>query len=164
MKSRLFVFSLLVLLSLPFEGVAQTHSDHSQGGKVASSGNAPTGGHTMHGNAIMLEEVTESGVKAMVHLMDVSAMMGKMGRKENYHFMIMFTDTATGKGISQGSVALKITGPGQAKAGEPIALMAMDGMFGADVDLTAKGLHKLEVGSKLADGTKRQFTFHYAMK
>jgi len=146
MKRGLIVFSLLVLFSLPFQGTAQAQSGH--------------GGTMMMGDAIMLEEITEAGVNAMVHLIDVA----KSGKKENFHFMIMFSDAATGKPISQGSVALKITGPGQGKAGEPIALMAMDRSFGANVDLTAKGLYKLEVGSKLADGTKRQFVFQYTVE
>ncbi len=150
MKYRWIVFAVLALFSLPLPAMAQTHSGH--------------GGTMTMGNAIMLEEVTEAGVKAMVHLVDVSATMKKMGKKENFHFMIMFSDTATGSAIAKGSVALKITGPGREKAGEPMALMAMDGSFGANVDLTAKGLYSLEVGSKLADGVKRQFKFQYKVQ
>lgn len=150
MKRVSIVFAFIALFALPLQGLAQTQSGH--------------GGTMMMGGAIMLEEVTEAGVKAMVHLMDVGDAMAKMGKKENFHFMIMFSDTATGAVISRGSVALKITGPGQEKAGEPMALMAMDGSFGANVDLTAKGKYILEVGSKLADGTKRQFKFHYTVE
>ncbi|MFH0783579.1 MAG: hypothetical protein V2B20_16720 [Pseudomonadota bacterium] len=150
MKRRLIVFAVLTLFVLSLQGLAQTQP--GQGGTMKM------------GNAIMLEEVTEAGVKAMVHLIDVSAAMEKMGKKENFHFMVMFSDVATGAAISNGSVALKITGPGQEKAGEPIALMAMDGSFGANIDLTAKGLYNLEVGSKLADGTKRQFKFQFTVQ
>jgi hypothetical protein len=162
MQRRLFVFSILVLLALPLQGQAQTHSDHA----AAPPANATTSGHgaMMHGGGIMLEEATDSGVKAMVHLMDTGAMMAKMGKKENYHFMIMFTDLATGKAVSQGSVALKITAPGVDKAGEPLALMAMDGQFGADISLPEKGAYTFEIGSKLADGAKRQFKFQYTVQ
>ena len=158
MKRGLLFFSFLALLALPLAGAAQTHGDH--GAKVAT-GNTATSGHSMHGNQIMLPEVVASGVKAMVHLNDVSAMMAKMGRKENFHLMVGFTDATSGKPLAEGSVALRITGPGQDKAGEPIALMAMSGQFGADISLPGKGAYTLEIGSKLADGTKRQFTFRY---
>jgi hypothetical protein len=162
MKRGLLIFSLVALFSLPLQGVAQTQMDH--GGK-GSAGHAAMGGKTTsHGNSIMLEEVVESGVKAMVHMNDVSAMMAKMGMKENFHLMVGFTDIATGAPLSEGGVALKITGPGQDKAGEPIALMAMAGQFGGDISLPAKGLYTLEIGSKLADGKKRQFKFQYTMQ
>jgi hypothetical protein len=112
----------------------------------------------------MLGETAEQGVKAMAHLNDVGAMMAKMGKKENYHFMVMFADAASGAAISGGTVALRITSPGQEKAGETIALMGMGGHFGADVSLTAKGEYAFTVGSMLADGTKREFQFKYMMK
>lgn len=165
MKRGLLYSTLLVFLTLPTYGMAQDHSAHGgQGGKAAPA--APQSGHEamMHGGAIMLPDVTVDGVKGMVHLMDTGAMMAKMGKKENYHFMVAFSEAASGKAISQGSVALKITGPGEAKAGEPLALMAMAGQFGADISLPGKGLYTLEVGSKLADGAKRQFKFQYTVK
>jgi hypothetical protein len=162
MQHRLLVFSVLALLVLPLQSLAQTHSGHNP----APPAEATASGHgaMMQGGAIMLEEVTDAGVKAMVHLMDTSAMMAKMGKKENYHFMIMFTDLATGKAVSQGSVALKITAPGVDKAGEAQALMAMDGQFGADISLPEKGAYIFEVGTKLADGAKRQFKFQYTVQ
>jgi hypothetical protein len=160
MKRGLLFFSLLALLSIPLQSAAQ--SQHEHGGK-AEPGKTAAAGPMMHGNAIMLPEVVEAGVKAMVHLNDVSAMMAKMGHKENFHLMVGFTEVATGKPLSEGSVALRITGPGQDKAGEPIALMAMAGQFGSDISLPGKGAYTLEIGSKLADGTKRQFKFQYTM-
>ncbi len=159
MKSQLLIFSFMTLLALPLQGLAQDHSAH---GAKAAAGHEAMGGGMKMGGAIMLEEVTESGVKAMVHLMDVSAAMTKMGRKENFHLMVLFTDVKTGKELSEGSVALKITGPG-GKAGEPIGLMAMGGQFGSDISLPEKGKYSLEIGSKLADGVKRQFKFPYTM-
>jgi hypothetical protein len=168
MKRGFFILSLLALLALPVQGTAQDHSAHggqSDKAAPAAPGNAQSGHEAMmHGGAIMLPEVTVDGVKGMVHLMDTGAMMAKMGKKENYHFMVAFSEAASGKTISEGSVALKITGPGEAKAGEPLALMAMAGQFGADISLPGKGIYTLEVGSKLADGAKRQFKFQYTVK
>ena len=42
--------------------------------------------------------------------------------------------------------------------------MGMGNHFGADIVLPAKGEYQFQVGSKLADGSKRQFTFHYTLK
>lgn len=165
MKRVLSIFALTILLALPLQGMAQDHSAHA--GKAPPAAPAKSSqpqSMQMHGNMIMLEEVSQAGVKGMVHLMDVGAMMAKMGHKENFHLMVAFTDIASGKALSEGSVALRITGPGQEKAGEPIALMPMSGQFGADISLPGKGLYTLEIGTKLADGTKRQFIFKHTMQ
>ena len=164
MKRAVLVFSFLALCFLPVQGIAQDHSAH--GGKPAASpppsAATASGGHAvMHGNSLMLEEVTEAGVRAMVHLNDVEEAMAKMGRKENFHLMVMFTEVASGKAVSEGSSALRITGPGEEKPGPPIALVPMAGQFGADISLSAKGPYTFEIGSKLADGVKRQFKFRY---
>ena len=45
-----------------------------------------------------------------------------------------------------------------------MALVVMDGMFGADLALIEKGEYRFTVGTKLADGKKRQFVFKYPAK
>jgi len=77
--------------------------------------------------------------------------------------MVMFNDNSTGDPIVKGTVALKITDPA-GKESEPLALMPMDDMFGADIALTDKGAYRFTVGTKLADGKKRQFEFEYTLK
>ena len=42
--------------------------------------------------------------------------------------------------------------------------MGMQGHFGADITLSETGEYKFMVGTKLADGEKRQFEFEYKMK
>lgn len=154
------ILSALLLLALPLGSMAASPPDH----KGMSQGDQGMGqGAMMMGGMIMLEVKTEDGVQGMVHLNDVSEAMAKMGMKENFHFMIMFNDNATGAPIAEGTVALKITNPA-GKESEPIALMPMDGMFGADVALTEKGAYRFTVGTKLADGKKRQFVFEYMQK
>jgi hypothetical protein len=91
-------------------------------------------------------------------------MMAQMGKKENYHFMVMFSDAKTGAALEQGAVAVKITDPKTGQAGEAIPLMGMGNHFGADVALPAQGEYHFQVGSKLADGSKRQFHFSYTIK
>ena len=72
----------------------------------------------MSKQTIMLGEQTVEGVKGMAHLNDVGAVMAQMGKKENYHFMVMFSDAKTGAAIEQGTVAVKITDPKTGQTGE----------------------------------------------
>jgi hypothetical protein len=163
MKRTILVFALLSLVTLPAFAIGQTSSDHSQHAMPP-----PQGDHStmpmMNKQTIMLGEQTVDGVNGMAHLNDVGAVMAPMGRKENYHFMVMFSDAKTGAAIDQGTVAVKITDPKTGQTGEAIPLMGMGGHFGADVTLQNKGEYHFQVGSKLADGSKRQFTFHYTVK
>jgi len=94
---------------------------------------------------------------------DVRASMTKMGMKTTHHFMVMFNDEKSGKPVESGKVAVKITGPDGTVTG-PMELMGMQGHFGADVILDKKGEYKFQIGSKLADGTSRQFEFKTILK
>ena len=116
---------------------------------------------------MMLGNQTENGVTAMAHIKDIHEGMAKMGMDQTHHFMVMFTDTATGKPIAEGTVAVKIKDP-SGKVGKPIQLMGMNmGMgagFGSDITLPAKGTYEFTVGTKLQDGKKRQFHFEFDNK
>jgi len=158
MKRTLFTLICCSLLTAPFSLFAAEHGQHAmENGKHA-------GMQMMNENTIMLGEQTVDGVKGMAHVNDVGEIMAKMGKKENYHFMMMFNDAKTGAAMNEGTVAVKITAPGAGQEGSPIPLMGMGGHFGADVALTAKGKYQFTVGTKLSDGKKRQFTFDYTVK
>ena len=158
MKQIFAVFFATLLMALPVWGMAASADDHSNHGAQSMQH-----GGMMMGGMVMLEEKTEDGVRGMVHLNDTSEAMAKMGMKENRHFMVMFTDVAAGTPVVEGTVALKITDP-SGKESEPLALVPMDGMFGADIALTGKGAYRFTVGTKLADGRKRQFEFAYTLE
>jgi len=162
MKRTLMIFAGLALLALPLAAGAQTNMDHSQHAmpQHGDQGSMPM----MRTKTIMLGEQTVEGVKGMAHLNDVGAVMAQMGKKENFHFMILFSEAKTGTAIEQGTVAVKITDPVTGKTGEAIPLMGMGNHFGADIALPDKGEYSFQVGSKLADGSKRQFTFKYVVK
>ena len=115
------------------------------------------------GNMLDLGEKSEHGVKAMAHLKDVRAAMGKMGMKTTHHFMIMFNDDKSGKAIEAGTVAVKIVAPDGTTTG-PLELMGMQGHFGADVILDQPGEYRFQVGSKLADNKTRQYEFKTVIK
>jgi len=161
MKRTLIAYAVLSLLSVPALTIAETASEHSDHNMMEHQGAMPT----MNTQTIMLgDEQTVEGIKGMAHIKDVGAMMAKMGKKENYHFMMMFSDAKTGAAMNEGSVAVKIVNSKTGQAGEAIPLMGMSGHFGADITLPAKGEYQFQVGSKLADGKKRQFTFKYTVQ
>jgi len=167
MKSYLVLSALVGLLILPTPaqtaGGGNGHGDHGvHGGQQATAPSNPAAMPSRQDQ--MLGEQTVDGVRAMAHLNDIGAVMAPLGRKENYHLMVMFTEVKTGKAIDQGTVAVKITPPQTAQPGEAIALMGMDGHFGVDLALSTKGEYRFQVGSKLADGSKRQFTFHHTVR
>ena len=167
MKRTLIAYAVLSLLSVPALTIAETASEHSGHNMMEHQGNHGSKPITRT-KTIMLGEETVEGVKGMARLNDVGAMMAQMGQKENFHFMIMFSDTKTGEAVTSGTVAVKIIDPKTGKTGEAIPLMGMgtgaSSHFGADVTLPTKGDYQFQVGSKLADGTKRQFTFKYTVQ
>jgi len=162
MKRTVLILTVLSFLTLPAMTIGQAQSDHSQ---HAMPSQGEHGSMEMgHTKSITLGEQTVEGVKAMAHLNDVGAVMAQMGKEENYHFMVMFTDAKTGTAIEQGTVAVKITDPKTGQTGEALPLMGMGNHFGADVVLSGKGEYHFQVGSKLADGSKRQFHFSHTIQ
>lgn len=174
MKKKLIIaLTVLFALSAPFGAMAMSHEkdghemhetmehkghDHDMHEKMEGHG-----GMEMKGDMAMLGNDTEDGVKAMAHLKDVQEAMAEMGMPGTHHIMVMFMDTSTGEPIEEGIAAVKIKYP-SGKESSPIKLMGMQGHFGADIRLSEKGEHKFMVGTKLADGKKRQFEFEYKVK
>ena len=152
-KSLLTLVSACAFLLLAATSQAM-NMDHG------SMGSTDHSGMDMGGDMIMLEGNMQSGVMAMAHLLDISAKMAEHGMDKTHHFMVMFTEKKTEKALDSGLVALKITDP-SGTVHKAVKLMAMDGSFGADVVLAQKGTYHFEVGTKLADGEKRQFRFQH---
>lgn len=176
MKKKLvkILFAMFVV-SVPVGAMAMSH-DHGDHGKKAmkmeDSGisdmkmedHGDHGAMMMKGDMAMLGDEVKDDVKGFAHIKDVSEAMARMGMKENYHFMIMFMDTKTGKPIETGTAAVKITDPAGKDTAAPVELMAMDGHFGADILLDQKGEYHFKVGTKLPDGKKRQYDFKFSAK
>jgi len=110
---------------------------------------------------MMLGEASEDGVSAMGHVKayDSKAMesMAKMGMSATHHFMVFFKDQQTGKAVTEGTVAVKVESDDH--EGKPVKLMQMGEGFGADIAVPQGHEAKLKIGTKLADGKKRQFEF-----
>ena len=75
-----------------------------------------------------------------------------------HHIMVFFTKADSGEPITEGKVALKIKG--EDTVSKPMLMMQMGEGFGTDLRIE-KGHYELEVGTKMQDGEKRQFEFHY---
>lgn len=167
MKKVNAILVALFLIGLPLAAGAMEGMKHGEHGKTekmehGSMEGMKHEGMMMEEGMVMVGEETEEGVKAMAHLNDVKAAMAKMGMKETHHFMVAFVD-ASGKPVTEGTVAVKIKDPA-GKEGEAIKLMGMEGHFGADIVLPEKGEYHFKVGTKLADGKKREYHFHYTVK
>jgi hypothetical protein len=115
------------------------------------------------GGMIVLGEEVQNGVKAMFHLMTIDPKVMPAGNKITHHLMVMFNDTATGKTIGSGTVAVKVESP-EGKEAAPVKLMGMQGHFGADVNLDKPGIWHFRIATKLADGKVRQFHSHHVVK
>ncbi len=137
---------------------AMDHDDHA--GHDHGKGHD---GMSAHGDMIMVGTVEVDGVKAMVHLKDVREAMGKLGLKTTHHIMVMFSDAATGAAIDNGKAAVILTSP-SGTAGDQVPLMGMQGHFGVDITLDAKGEYGIKIGSRIGDGEKRVFPFTHTVK
>lgn len=148
---RKIVITLALLIALPLAVQAMNHEGMNHEGMKMSA------------DMIMLPQVVVDGVAATAHLKDVSKAMSKMGMEQTHHLMVMFVNQKTGEAIDSGSVAVRVINRNGDKS-EPVRLMLMEGQFGADVTISGGTMYTLEVGSKLADGKKRQFKFMYHPK
>ena len=163
MKRMMIAFLTAALMAtLPLAAAAQEHGSHGSHNKKkehAAHSHADHG--AAHDSMIEIGEQTVDGVEGMAHLNDIREAMAKMKMKETHHFIMMFM----GKdgAIETGTAALKIVDPA-GKEGEAIRLVAMDGHFGADIVLPAKGDYLFRVGTRLPDGKTRQYEFRYTLK
>lgn len=164
-KLTITLISVLALAATPALAMKHEHGSHGdQGshGQKHGSGHSDHAGMMKDAGTAMLGEQTVEGIKAMSHVKDVQAAMAKVGLKETHHYMVNFVGK-DGKAVTEGTVAVKIKGPA-GKESDPIALMGMQGHFGADVVLAEKGIYEFKVGSKLPDGKVRQYEFKYEVK
>lgn len=122
--------------------------------------------HAGHGAAAH-EEVVD-GVKATFKVMSMAEHLKAMkmempkGMKETHHIAVEFKDARTGKAITEGEVNLKVQGPD--KTAQTKALLAMQGHFGADFDLSKKGKYGVMSKFKVKDGKVRSTRFWYEVK
>jgi len=145
--------SLALSVSWPLMAAAADHAGME--GMVGMSEVAPE-------KTSSLGEQTVDGIKASAQLNDVREAMAKAGMKETHHLLVFFTDQAGAK-IETGAAAVKVTSPDGVES-LALPMHGMAGHFGVDLLLAQPGAYQLTVGTKLADGKKRQFVFPAAVK
>lgn len=168
-KHWLCLLAVTLLGSAPLT-VAAMDDHENHGTKTSTKQDAHAGhdhknhsGMEMDGDTLMLGEQIVEGVEAMAHLKDVKAAMAKVGMAHTHHLMVEFYQVPNGEPMEQGLAAVKIIDPAGKESG-PLTLVGMDGHFGADLALSAKGEYLFKIGTKLADGKKRQYEFKFSAK
>ena len=172
-RSTIALVALVFVLGMPILTLAASHDDHSghsqtmaadmKHGDMAQSKEMSKDMHKGHNMAAMddgfveVGKDTREGVVATVKIKayDEKAMasMAKMGMNATHHVMVSFTDEKSGSEIADGKAAVKVKG----QDAKPVMLMLMGAGFGGDVALPGPGMYTFEIGTKLADGNKRQF-------
>ena len=161
------ILALIFAMGMPM--IAAAAMDHGSHDKEMSKdmqhdGHDMKKGHDMGGQKDDFVEIGKDAQKGVVATVKVKtydektlASMKKMGMDATHHVMVFFTDEKSGDEIAGGKVALKVKGV-EAK---PVMLMLMGEGFGGDVTLK-EGMFTFEIGTKLEDGKKRQFSvmFH----
>lgn len=158
-KKSVLTLTILLALGLTAPLFAMDGMNHGDSQKTAMAGHDMGGSHD---GLAPLGEETVDGVKAVASLGDVRKEMAAAGQPMTHHLQVLFSDPTTGKMIEAGTAAVKVTTP----SGEVLPALVMPGMeghFGADLTLAA-GNYKFSVGTRLADGKKRQFEFMAAVK
>lgn len=139
------------------------HGDHQKKAAAPSSHSEGHMGMQMTEQMVMLGSATVDGVKAMAHISDIRAAMAEANMAATHHFMVAFAGAADNAAIESGRVAVRIIAPG-GQTSSAIALQAMDGHFGADVELPDSGRYTFEVGARVSDDQARQFRFNHDVK
>ena len=164
---KILMILLAFLLLFPAAGFTMKHMEHGKDEmKGMEHGKDDMKGMDhgsmkmdMDGDAIMLQNHEVDKVTGMAHLLDVREKMAEHGMTQTHHLMVGFKDAA-GNPVTEGKAAVKVESP-DGKESKPIMMMGMDGAFGADIQLDQQGMYHFKVGTKLADGTKRTYHFHY---
>ena len=153
------MLALIFAMGMPMIAAAMDHGSH---GKEMSEDMHK--GHDMGGQKDDFVEIGKDAQKGVVATVKVKtydektlASMKKMGMDATHHVMVFFADEKSGNDITGGKVAIKVKG----QEAKPAMMMLMGTGFGADVTLTEM-MTAFDIGTKLEDGKKRQFSvmFH----
>ena len=175
------MMALIIAMAMPMVAIAMDHGSHDKEmskdmdhdkhkAHDMKMDDAKEMDHDMHkghdmaaedGDFVEIGKDTQDGVVATVKVKaydeKTRATMSKMGMNATHHVMVFFTDEKTGSSVASGKAALKIKG----EDAKPSMLMQMGTGFGSDVSVD-DGMSTFEIGTKLEDGKKRQFSvmFH----
>ena len=163
-RFTLAMMALAIVMGMPVMATAAMDHDSHDKEMSKDMDHDMHKGHDMaanEGDFVEIGKDTQKGVVATVKVKvydeKTKATMAKMGMTATHHVMVFFTDEKSGDAIASGKAALKIKG----SDAKPDMLMLMGAGFGGDVSV-GEGMATFEIGTKLEDGKKRQFSvmFH----
>jgi hypothetical protein len=165
-----FAVCLLAFALLALPGFAAA-ADKGHGGMP---GMKMEGAKEGHGGMMKMGDKIFAGKvgpwQGEARLMDMKAHMEKAkasGMKmegmqmKSHHIAIALTDTKTKKPVAEGKGSITVVAPD--KKEEKSSFMAMEGHFGADVNLPGPGKYTFKVSIE-SGGKKGSATFSYAVK
>jgi len=188
-KLSITILAVCFALGMPLAAMAMNHMEHSDMDKSMSGEKMQHGdmehadqgqhmgqnmdmdmdhdkgmGHKMSGmdgdDFVEIGKDTQDGVVATVKVKtyddETRATMAKMGMHATHHVMVFFTDEKSGEAVGGGKAALKVKG----EEGKPSMMMQMGEGYGVDVNLEEM-MNTFEIGTKLEDGEKRQFSIMF---
>ncbi|MBI2353889.1 MAG: hypothetical protein HYV06_02470 [Deltaproteobacteria bacterium] len=126
------------------------------------------GDHSMMKMGDVAHEEVIDGVKATFKVISMKEHMKAMKMempkemKETHHIMVEFKDVKSGKALTEGDVKVKVQAPD--KSEQTKELMGMEGHFGADFVMPAKGKYGVMSKFLLKDGKVRNAKFWYTVK
>ncbi len=104
-----------------------------------------------------VREATVEGYKFEYHLIDLAQKMKDkpmqghgMSQMKSHHLMV-YVQGPDGKAVESAKVGYMVTGPDNAE--QKAMAMAMEGGYGADVDLKSKGDYKVKTKAVVGDKT-----------
>ena len=156
-------------LSLAVVGQAAAMDHSAHGGMAGMAGDAKAMPAAAAKSAMKGKEVRSvkvDGYQFTYHLIDMAEMMkgtpmkGDMAAMKSHHLMA-YVVGPDGKPAAQGKVGYMVTGPD--KVEQKTMAMAMEGGYGADVDLKAKGTYKIKTKALIGDKTLMD-EFTYSVK
>ena len=166
MKQMAILGTLLVIMALSVPAVA---GDKGHGSMPGMKGESPMEGHGMMKMGDKVFEGTVGPWHGEGRLMDMRAQMEKAkasgmkmeGMMKTHHISISLSDPKTKKAVTVGKGTVVVTGPD--KKTEKVSFMAMQGHFGADVNLPNPGKYEFSVEIE-AGGKKGSAKFAQEVK
>lgn len=158
MKQLAVRCAVLLACAAPLTSFAATgHGDHG----------SMDMGHGGHQGDIAHQEVVD-GVKVAFKVMSMKEHMKGLnmempkGMRETHHIAVEFKDARSGKALTEGIVRVKVLAPDKATLTKD--LVGMQGHFGADFNLSAKGTYGVMCKFQLKDGKVRSSKFWYTVR
>lgn len=155
---------LLLLFLLPAPGWAH---GNKKDGHSAASRKSPQGEEAHQQQArkqpdgtLVLETQTIDGIRSVIYLRELGSRQDGNGPIFTHRLSVDFLDAVTGQIRNGGQVALRFT-TDHDESGQFEALTLQEGRFTTRLHIARKGEQHFLLATRLEDGRKRNFHFHF---